>query len=72
MKWLGIATAGALATAGFFDDGEFSFLEVLIIVALPPLISLYSELRVARINAAAMVLSSRVEGGEDESTSDVP
>jgi hypothetical protein len=67
MKWLGLATAGALATTGFFDDGEFSFLEVLIIVAIPPLISLYSELKVARINAAATVLISKIEGGaEDE------
>ena len=66
MRWLGLATCGALATAGFFDDGEFSFLEVLILVAVPPLISLYSEIRVARIQAAASVLVANSEGQETE------
>ena len=61
MRWLGLAACGALATAGFFDDGEFSFLEVFILVAVPPLASLYSEIRVARINAAATVLASKLE-----------
>lgn len=67
MRWLGLATCGALAVAGFFEDGEFSFLEVLILVGVPPLISLYSEIRVAHINAAAMVLASKLESeAEDE------
>jgi len=48
-------------TAGFFEDGEFTFLEVLVLVACPPLVSLYSEVKVARINAAAMVLTSQTE-----------
>lgn len=67
MRWLGLATCGALATAGFFEDGEFTFLEVLFLVAIPPLISLYSEIRVARINATAMVLASNNEEPEDPS-----
>lgn len=68
MRWLGLAACGALATAGFFDDGEFSFLEVLFLVAVPPLLSLYSEIRVARINATAMLLATKLE---QEATEDV-
>lgn len=64
VRWTGAAAVGLLSL-----QESLPFWQAAVLVAIPPLLSLYTEIRVAQISAAATALASIMEETDEDDVS---